>query len=281
MLITKNIIKKTVLKFVTLLIFISIITFHTDTLAASNKKLYDQYRELGIIEQQKGNYNEALTYFSKAALLGSDDPKIFNDMGVIYEQMGFLGKAEKHYSTAIKKDRNYLPSYSNMAMMYLNNGYPDKAFPYFKKRYELSKPGDEWGQKAKEEMLKIKPEYFSWIVQLEAEKLNKQIVEKNHQDFIDRVKRANEHYLKGVKHVNNQELEQALNEFDQALHITPDNPKIINARKDVIKIRSKKQVRERLDIATKQFDAGDSYAAKRELQKILANFPDESQKNSK
>jgi len=280
MLITKNIIIKAVLKFVTLLLFISIITFHTNVLAASKKKLYDQYRELGNQEQQKGNLNEALTYFIKAISLGNDDPEIFNDMGMIYEQLGFLAKAEENYAMAIKKDRNFLPAYSNMAMMYLNNGYPDKAFPFFKKRYEMSKAGDAWGQKAKEEMLKIKPEYRAWFLRVEAEKLNKQIVEKNHQDFVDRVTKANEHYLKGVKHVNKQELDLALNEFDRALQLTPDNPKIINARKDVIKIQSKNQIKERINWAEKQLDAGDSIAARRELQKILANFPDESQINS-
>src|SRR5262245_31496402 len=117
MLITKNIIKKSVLKRVTLLSFISIITFHTDTLAVSKKQLYNQYREQGIAEQQKGNLNEALTHFSKAVSLGSDDPALYNDMGVIYEQMGLLGTAEKYYGMALRKDRSYLPTYSNMAMM--------------------------------------------------------------------------------------------------------------------------------------------------------------------
>ncbi|MBP9853911.1 MAG: hypothetical protein KBD53_03485 [Candidatus Omnitrophica bacterium] len=280
MLITKNVIKNTVHNLAFLLIFISIITFHTDTLAATNKKLYDQYRELGIQEQQKGNFNAALSYFSKAVSLGTEDPAIFNDIGVIYEQMGLLGKAEKQYALAIKKDKNYLPSYSNMAMMYLNNGYPDKAFPYFKKRYELSKLGDEWGQKAKEEMMKIKPEYFAWFVRVEAEKLNKEIVEQNHKEFMDRIKRANEHYLKGVEYVHNEELKPAIDEFDFALNITPDNPKIIQARKDVMKVISKNQVKEQMDLAARHLEEGDSYSAKRELQKILANFPDEYLLNS-
>ncbi len=281
MLKTKNNVNNAAIKLFTLLFVISIITFHSDSLAGSKKKLYQEYRNAGYAEQKKGNYIDALTYFSKAVSLYEDDPKVLNDMGVIYEQIGMLSKAELHYSKAINKDPNYLPSYSNLALMYLNNGYPDKAFPYFKKRFLLAKPGDAWGEKAKEELLKIRPEFHSWVVQLEAERLNELIVKRNRDKFIETVKRANEHYEKGVKHARRQKLRIALNEFDQALKLTPDNPKIVNARKEIIKQMTNEQIKQRTDTAIRQLNAGDTRAARRELQKMLSNFPDDSLLNSK
>lgn len=276
MLNNKNIVNNTALRLFTLLLFLSIITFHTTVYAGSKEKLFQQHREAGYAEQRKGNYLEALTYFSKAVSVNGDDPKIHNDMAVIYEKIGMLSKAEEHYTTALNRDSNYLPAYSNIAMMYMTSGYPEKAVPYFKRRIELSQPGDKWGERARVELLKLKPELQEWVVQLEAERLNQQLVEINHKAFIAAVERANEHFRKGNKHVRKNQLQRALQEFDQALQLTPDNPKIMSARIEVIKEMTHKDIRERTDLAIKKLKAGDSRAAKRELQQLLSNFPDES-----
>ncbi|MBZ0167541.1 MAG: tetratricopeptide repeat protein, partial [Candidatus Omnitrophica bacterium] len=155
MLVRKDTKPQIVRRFFILLSFISFVTFQTDVLAAPKQNLYEKYRDLGYQEQQKGNFSDALTYFSKAVSLGNKDPVVFNDMGIIYEQLGYLGKAEQYYGKALTIDPEYLPAYSNIAYLYLNNGFPEKAFPYFKKRHELSTLGDDWGERAKEEMLKI------------------------------------------------------------------------------------------------------------------------------
>ena len=264
-----------------LLSFISFVTFHTDVLAAPKQTLYEKYRDLGYQEQQQGNFNAALAYFSKAVSLGIEDPVVFNDMGVIYEQLGYLGKAEKYYGKALTIDPEYLPAYSNIAYLYLNNGFPDKAFPYFKKRHELSSLGDVWGERVKEEMLKIKPEYHAWIVHQEAEKLDRELQQKYHEDFVDKVNRSYEHYQKGRTYLKNEELEEALNQFNLALRLTPNNPKFVDAREEVKREISRRQMKSQMESALRQFEAGHSYSAKRELQKLLTNFPDEPLLNSK
>lgn len=281
MLVRKNTKFRSTHTLVILLSFISFITFHTDVLAAPKKNLYDKYRDLGYHEQQKGNLNDALTYFSKAVSLGIEDPIVFNDMGVIYEQLGYLGKAETYYGKALTIDPEYLPAYSNIAYLYLNNGFPDKAFPYFKKRHELSSLGDVWGERAKEEMLKIKPEYHAWIVHREAEKMNSELQQQFHAEFVGNINRSYEHYQKGLNYLKKEELEEALSEFNLALKLTPNNPKFVDAREDVVREMTRRQMKAQMEGALRQFEAGHSYSAKRELQKLLSNFPDEPQLKSR
>ena len=58
--------------------------------------------------------------------------------------------------------------------------------------------GDPWGQRAKEEMIRIKPEYHAWIVHREAEKLDAELQQKFHEDFVGKINRSYEHYQKGA-----------------------------------------------------------------------------------
>ena len=123
----------------TLLLFISCITFHTNVSAGIMEQTAEDYRALGYAEQQKGNINEALAYYTKAATLGVENPALFNDMGVLYEGIDLNSRAKQYYLKAIQSDANYLPAYINLAYLYQRLGRKEKAALYFK-IYKLHYP---------------------------------------------------------------------------------------------------------------------------------------------
>jgi len=267
--------KNSLLISTTLLLFFSCVTFHNNVSADGMEQTAENYRALGYEEQQKGNINEALAYYTKAATLGANNPVLFNDMGVLYEGIDLNTRAEQYYLKAIQSDAQYLPAYINLAYLYQRLGRREKAARYFKKRYELGDRTDPWAQKAKEELLKLKPEYLGWVKSLEAESLNKHLVAKSRDEFYQRVKRSLEHYEKGEKYFEQRKYEEAMKEYDLALNFTPKNPKVINARKKVILEIAKESVRENSEQAIRRLETGDTVSARHDIQKILTMIPEE------
>ncbi len=155
------------------------------------KKAVEEYRLKGYDEQQRGNWQEALTYYFKAAELssGSESAGIHNDMGVVYEQLGFWERAEEHYLRAIKLNRRYLPAYLNLAYFYQDQGDPESAIEYFKARIEGAKPNDPWAIKAKEELEELSkdwPQAKKWFVDREAGELTKELLKQGRRNFTHR-----------------------------------------------------------------------------------------------
>jgi len=79
-------------------------------------------------------------------------------LGILYEQINLRDKAEQFYLEALQNDRDYLPTYMNLGYLYLQSGEKEKAFQYFKIRYEMGNPDDQWGMKAKEAVASVSSE---------------------------------------------------------------------------------------------------------------------------
>jgi tetratricopeptide (TPR) repeat protein len=268
--------QKVLLKSIALLFFISCITFHTIVFADIQEKAAEQYRALGYEEQQKGNLNEALSYYTKAVALGMvGNAVLLNDMGTLYEEIDLNAKAEHYYLKAIQSDEHYLPSYINLAYLYQRLGRKDSATLYFKKRYELGDPLDPWAQKAKAELLKMSPEYYPWALSLEADSLNKELVTKSRNEFNMRVQQSQEYHERGKQLFNDGQYKEALREYNSALSLTPNNPKIKDARNKVILELAKESVREQSEQAIIRLETGDTVSARHEIQKILTTIPSE------
>ncbi len=258
-----------------LLLFISCITFHTLVSADTKEKTAEEYRALGYVEQQKGNLNGALSYYTKATSLGLENTVLLNDMGVLYEEIDLYSRAETYYLKAIQLDPKYLPPYNNIAYLYQRLGRNDEAAQYFKKRFELGDSKDPWAQKAKSELVAIDPRYREWTTALEAESLNRQLEAKSHDEFYQRVGKSQEHYLRGKRFFKDEDYEGALKEYDQALYFAPGNPRIIDARKAVILEKAKESIREQSEQAIRRLEVGDTLSARHEIQKILTTIPKE------
>jgi len=256
-----------------LLFFISFVPFHTIVYADIKQDTAEEYRLQGYAEQQKGNFNDALSYYIKAISLGLENAVVLNDMGVLSEQLGQRARAEQYYRKAMDVDPQYLPGYTNLAYLYKNQGDLDKAFKFFIQRYEMADPGDLWAEKVKEEILRIRPEYKQRIVFLEAQRLNQELTTKAHEEFYNRVQTANEHYKKGEGFLEKRRYQKSITEFDLALQLTPGNPKVIEARKKAVLELSKENIKQGSERAVRMLNIGDTISARNEVQKILTTIP--------
>jgi len=71
-----------------LLFFFSCIAFQHIVSAEDIKgQTAEEYRALGYAAQQKGNLNEALSFYTKVITLGLKSAVLLNDMGVLYEEI--------------------------------------------------------------------------------------------------------------------------------------------------------------------------------------------------
>ena len=91
---------------------------------------------------------------------------------------------------------------------------------------------------------------------------------------------AARHYQEGEKSIEQKEYQQALNQLNYALTLTPDNPKILNAIKRVKMLIIQAEVEGRTDRAVELLNAGDVDSAKEEIRKALAVIPEESTQKS-
>jgi len=267
--------RKLVFVLKTLLISISIITIHlTVTVQADiTEDTISKYRSDGYEAQKKGRLNDAYANYLKAVSLGMEEATLYNDLGIVSEKLGKLADAELYYQKALEIDKGYLPAYINLAYLYQQNGHPEKAFKYFKLRYEMSDPQDPWAEKAKQELLNIHPEYKTWILAMEAKRLNQELAARAQKEFIENVRRSNEHYRVGKKLFAVGAYREAIEEYDHALRLTPNNPRIIKDRRKVILELTKNNVRQHSEQAIKMLNTGDSISARNEIQKMLTNIP--------
>lgn len=258
-----------------LFVTISFVNIAAIVSADQKKDLAEQYRNQGYEEQLKGNLYEALSFYTKSVTLGGGDPVVLNDIGVIYEQIGLIKKAEDFYQQAAKVDPRYLPTYSNLGYLYLKTGRREKAFINFKKRYVSSEPGDPWGEKAKEEILKLHPELHDWVMSIEAKRLEKSVTQKAHDEFYEKLVKSNDIFKTGEQYFLAGDYPNAIREFDRALQFTPRNPKILEMKQKAKLEIMKSRVKDHYASAMQMLESGNVHSAKNEIQQMLTTIPGE------
>lgn len=242
------------------------------------------YRGQGLAEQERGQYQSALNFFLKAASMGPENVVLYNDIGINYEQLGQTDRAEQYYLRALKVDPDYLSAYSNLAYLYAGIGETEKAKQYFKERLRRATPNDPWVEKIRKELYRIDPAYKTSAIADEMEATARQLAEqaqkKEKEEFTLSVERADAHCKRAENFQNQKKYKQAIEEFDQALKITPDNPKILKAKERAVYEERIDEVKHRIAVATKELDNGKVESAKQEFQQILAIIPKESVQNN-
>ncbi|HBG60379.1 MAG: hypothetical protein A2Y03_00460 [Omnitrophica WOR_2 bacterium GWF2_38_59] len=261
----------------TLLFFISLIITQNISQAEDEKlKAAEEYREQGYEQQQKGNLSDAFTFYSKAIALGLENPAIFNDLGIISEQIGFDGNAEKFYLKAIEVDQKYLPSYMNLAYFYQKINKLEDAFRNFKMRYELGSSQDHWTERAKQEMIKIHPEYKQWTIRIDAEKFNQELVKAEEEKLKERINRSKAHYQQGRSYCYNGRYDEAIDEYDNALALSPDDSVIKDERTKCATKFIKEIAASKTNQAMQLLESGNYVAAKNKFREVLSIIPNES-----
>lgn len=263
-----------------LIIFLGSISIPSIVLAQSDlkEKTAQAYRHSGYEAQKKGDLDTALTMYIKAAELGQQSASIFNDIGVIYEQIGVDEKAEDNYLRALKSDNQYLPVYTNLAYLYQKRGQDQKAAEYFKKRIVLGNPNDPWTIQAKEELSLLSrklPHIHRWLIQQEASEFNRQLTQQARQDFYRQVLSADNYYQEAMALEKEGKLDQALEQYNRALTLTPASPKIMEARNKLILKITQRDLKQHSDMAMKLLESGDTVSAGVEFQRALTIIPKE------
>lgn len=110
------------------------------------------YRAQGFELQNKGELEEAMSFYQKAAALDPSSAVVLNDLGVVYEARGSDERAKECFQQAITIDPYYLSAYTNLALLAEKERDLDQAYIYWKKRAELGFSGEYWTEKAKQRL---------------------------------------------------------------------------------------------------------------------------------
>ena len=113
------------------------------------------YRLQGYDAQRRGDLENALSFYQKAAALDPSYAAPLNDSGVLLEGQGKLDQAEQAYQQALLINPNYPQAHANLAMLYERRGQKEKAIYHWVKRYQLGEPTDPWTARAEERLVAL------------------------------------------------------------------------------------------------------------------------------
>ncbi|MFH1478413.1 MAG: tetratricopeptide repeat protein [Candidatus Omnitrophota bacterium] len=138
------------------LFFLFVVIFMSNDTVYSGVKLKDDavsYRKMGYEAQERGDIDDAISWYQKSASLDINYAAPHNDLGILYEAKGWLDRAELSYKKALAIDPNYEKAHTNLALFYERKGEPEKASFFWMKRYKLGNPNDLWTQEAKKKLI--------------------------------------------------------------------------------------------------------------------------------
>ncbi|MDZ4228570.1 MAG: tetratricopeptide repeat protein, partial [Candidatus Levybacteria bacterium] len=97
------------------------------------------YLNLANILLNDGNYDSAIYYYIREAIMDPNDPIIFNNLGVAHYHLENHKEAIIAYKYAISKDADYIEPVFNLAKLLQNLERLPEATKYFKKVITLDK----------------------------------------------------------------------------------------------------------------------------------------------
>lgn len=263
---------------VSFLFIVFFLTVLPDTSFANVKfgKPAEEYRALAYDAQQEGEFDRALTFYSKAVALGGNDAWIYNNVGVIYEQLGASDKAEAEYLKALELDPVYLPAYTNLAFLYKERGDIPRAVAYFRARIERAPANDEWVEMLVKELNDIDPTYRKNLVDESLQETRQRLYQIAQEELSLNAARADGLYRLAKELEQQNQFDEALAHIDKALILTPTNSKLTALRDQIIKNQRIFTAKERVGKAMEFLDSGDMDSARQEFQTILTILPGES-----
>ncbi len=111
-------------------VYKQILTVHPDRVDP------DALYNLGVMYQEKGDWQEAINYFQKVLETRpkADQPHL--GIGLSYKKMGDFAKAEEYYKKALELDPNESKTYEALAAVYLATKQYEKAIPFVRQAVE-------------------------------------------------------------------------------------------------------------------------------------------------
>lgn len=94
------------------------IKYFTKTLESDNQN-YQAYRNRGDSYHNQGEYDKAIADYTKAVEINPEHPEAYNDRGVVYYDIGQIDNAISDFTRAIEINSNYANSYTNRGIIYI------------------------------------------------------------------------------------------------------------------------------------------------------------------
>jgi lipoprotein NlpI len=105
--------------------------------AAAAEKEYVKLYKQGVEANKKGEFDEAIRYYSKAISLKPDSADLFYVRGRAYTEKDQLDKAISDFTRTIALKPAYAEAYNFRGKAYIGKGDTHKAMADFKKACEL------------------------------------------------------------------------------------------------------------------------------------------------
>ncbi len=98
-----------------------------------NNKFYDTVHNLGVVNQLKSNYSEAINLYYKALELNPKSLGTLNQLAECYEKSKSFENAKKYYNKTLEIDKDNKVAFKGLARIYLKFGYHKQGLEYVQK----------------------------------------------------------------------------------------------------------------------------------------------------
>lgn len=204
------------------LLFLSLSSYSSE-LDSKLKKEARAYRNKGYELQTRGNYQEALSFYTKAINLDPSYKEAYNDLGVIYETLGDLDQAEKMYLKAIQIDEDYLAPYTNLGFLYEKKKDFSRAAYYWKKRYLLGREGEYWREEARRHLAQISPQELK---KLNADLLARKLLMERKKKRQEDLEKAKFYFKNALNFLAKAHYEDAQKELEKAVSLNIEDKEL-------------------------------------------------------
>ena len=225
------------------------------------KKLYNEtlkanpyyegaHNNLGILLNQLGEYQKAISAYKKAIQIEPNNVAAYNNLGFVFNQLGEYQKAISSYENAIQIKPNYSNSYYNLGNVLKKLGEHQKAITSYKKAiqinpnyadvyYNLGNTLKELGERQKaqncyKKVIQINPNHYDAYNNLGII-LNELGEHKKAISSYERAIQINSNYASAYNNLGSlfnelEEHEKAKNCYEKAIQI---NPNYVNAHNNL------------------------------------------------
>ena len=111
---------------------------------------------------------------------------------------------------------------------------------------------------------------------VETNRLNLDASQQTRENFKNQMRVASSEYERGLMLLQEQKTVEALKAFNASLAFAPENPKVVQARSEAMRLHRAEQVAQHTEKAMQLINQGNEAAAKQQFREILAIIPNQT-----